>query len=101
VAVAAGRPDRLPQVLQVLGDPTRVGRVRGGLAVIDGDNVGSFAPYQTYSVGRLPWLTWVRWKLSNRMPEAVAALIASIVLLAMLAYNYLQRLAAARIRGTR
>ncbi len=99
VVVAATAAARLAPVLATLTDPDRLGQVRGGLVLFDGDQTGAVPPERTYNLGRLPWITWLRWHLANRLFETMAGVLLGCLLLGGCIYSFLYRTAARRLQA--
>jgi cellulose synthase (UDP-forming) len=99
VALLADQPDRLPGLVDRLGDAREIARVQGDVA-IDAD--GRFASYRigpSYWSGGLPaWLRAMWWL--NRNPLALAAmLLAAAAVLATPVHLALRAQARRRLRG--
>jgi len=70
----------------------------GDLVLQSGKRIEGFQMGPTYYVGKLPWWTSLSWHLSNQ-PLALVLLIGLVSLLvAVMAFRYLRRLSALRLR---
>lgn len=97
VALEANAPERLGDLLDVLGDDARVGEVRGDLTVVRQKVVVGLSAGDTYDVGHLPWYAWL-WVHISRYPwlMAVAGILAGLFV-AMSVFWALGRIAARRL----
>lgn len=97
VALAANASDRLGDLLDVLGDDTKLGEVRGDLTVVRQKVVVGLSVGDTYYVGHLPWYAWL-WIHISRYPAlmALAGILAGLFV-ALTVFWALGRLAAHRL----
>lgn len=97
VFVHADVPSDLRKIADVLNDPERVASVQGDFVVVDSNNVTHAKIADTYYVGSLAWTTHFRW-LFSRHP-LIAGILGLIicVLLAVIMYRALRRVAAKRL----
>ncbi|KLD65591.1 cellulose synthase [Dyella japonica DSM 16301] len=97
VALAANASDRLGDLLDVLGDDTKLGEVRGDLTVVRQKVVVGLTVGDTYYVGHLPWYAWL-WIHISRYPAlmALAGILAGLFV-ALTVFWALGRLAAHRL----
>lgn len=97
VALALNTPRNASDLLAALMDADLLKQIQGGLAVVHGHNVSSIALGDTYYVGSLPPLEYLRWVLSSHpVLLAIAAIIVAMIL-AALAYRVLRGIAARRL----
>lgn len=82
---------------RTLSDPAALAQVRGSVAVIRDSGVTSNAVGERYYVGHLPWTTWLWYHLS-RHPWLIAAVAGlAVLIVAVLLWRILRRLAARRL----
>ena len=98
VYVHADRSEDLQKISEVLNDSERIASVQGDFVVIDDNIVEHSKLAETYYVGNLAWTTHLRWLFSRHPVLAgVLGLIISL-LLAVLMYRTLRRIAARRLQ---
>ena len=97
VALAANGSDHLGDLLDVLGDDTKLGEIRGDLTVVRQKVVVGLTVGDTYYVGHLPWYAWL-WIHISRYPAlmALAGILAGLFV-ALTVFWALGRLAAHRL----
>ncbi len=97
VYLHADRPDDLHKISDILNDSERVAGVQGDFVVVDEKSVEHAKIADTYYLGSLPWITYLRWMFSSH-PLLVGTLGLLICLaLAVVAYRELRRFAAKRM----
>jgi hypothetical protein len=97
VALLATQPEDLKSLLAVLENPALLPQVRGDVAIVHDEMVESFQLGGTYYVGEPPFWTRI-WFHVSRYPMLIAALaIIGGLLLAVLMFLFLGRVAAKRI----
>jgi len=97
VYLHADRPDDLHKISDLLNDAERVAGVQGDFVVVDDKSVVHAKMAETYYVGSLPVITYLRWMFSTH-PFLVGTLGLLICLaLAVVAYRELRRVAAKRM----
>lgn len=98
VLLWGAQPDDLDQALLAMTDEDGlVGQIKGAVSVIRGQSIDSVAADSVYYVGSLPWLTYVRWRLSENLLLFIALSLASSVLLASALYVALKHKAKKRL----
>jgi cellulose synthase (UDP-forming) len=96
-AILAGSPQRLPGLMERMGDPKANYAIQGDLAVLSGTGFTSLRMDDGFWSGDLPLLLRLMWWLSrNPLSLALAAVGASLIL-ATGAYAILKRLARRRL----
>jgi hypothetical protein len=97
IALTANTRDGIGAVIDAIEDPGRLGRIRGDLAILRGNDIASFRGEPTYYVGTLTW--WKRlWFHMAQYPLLLLLLsIGAGVLLAFVLYAYLRRAAERRL----
>ncbi len=96
VVIAASTPEGLGQMADVLSDPGKSQFVRNELVLVSGDVVNHYDLGARYAMGRLPLVLGLRWWLSHQpMMLVVIGLLASL-LIALVLYRVLRRMALAR-----
>lgn len=96
VALVASDATRARELLDTFDDPERVGLIRDDVAVIQRDSVESARIGERYAVGHVPWRDRVLG-VASRHPVLLGMLgVIAGLLLAVGAFNFLQRLAQRR-----
>ncbi len=97
VALIANERSGIGAVVDAIEDPGRLGRIRGDLAILRGNDIASYRGEPTYYVGTLTW--WKRlWFHMAQYPALLLLLsIGAGVLLAFVLYAYLRRAAERRL----
>lgn len=97
VAVMAEDPAQVNRLFEAWFDPQRLRDFQGSVVLLQKDTVRSLGGNQSYYVGHLPPLTWLRWYFSQS-PLLLAGLVGlGALLLALIARWLLKRNARARI----
>lgn len=97
VAIAASSPDLTGSVIDALEDEGRVGRIRGDVAFVRGQQIDSFQAGSTYFVGHLPLYLRI-WLFLSQHPLLLALFgVLAGLILAFLAYGLLRGFAARRM----
>lgn len=91
------RSAELARIADTLNDPERVAQVQGDFVVVENKAVGHYRVADTYYVGHLPTVTWLRWALSQYPLLSALLGVLVAVLLAVLTYRALRRVAARRL----
>lgn len=86
VFLYADKAADLRKLSDVLTDPERIASVQGDFVIVDDKSVSHTKVSHTYYVGSLPWLSKVRWFLSDQ--PYVLGILASIICLLMAAIVY-------------
>jgi cellulose synthase operon protein B len=73
--------------------------IQGDLMIATGGKVKSFRVGSEYTVGRLPFVTKVRWWLGNSPLVLILFTLIGVLIVALVAYWLLSRLAASRLRA--
>ncbi len=98
VLVWGAQPDDLNQVLLAMADGYGLAvQIKGATSVVRGKSIDSVAADSVYYVGSLPWVTYVRWRLSENILLLIALSLASAVLLAAMLYVTLKHKARKRL----
>lgn len=97
VALVGDTPGDVQRYFDALLDPDRLRVIQGSLALLQQERVVSLDGNQSYHVGSLPPLTWLRWVLSrNPLPFALGVVLLA-VLIGLAARVLLRRHSAARL----
>lgn len=100
VGLMATTPAALSFITDALLDSSRLSQIRGHLSLFEeSGRITTFSAEPTYASGDLPWLSWVRWKLSDRPVLLWAVLMLGILALSAVIYVLLQRHAMRRHAG--
>jgi hypothetical protein len=98
VLLWGAQPEDLNEALLALADGDALSSpIQGAVSVIRDKSVDSLEAESQYHLGSLPWITQVRWRLSESLPLFLALSLASAMLLAAMAYAALKRLAKRRL----
>jgi len=98
VLLWGAQPDDLNQALLAMADGDGLAsQIKGAASVVRGKSIDSVAPDSVYYVGNLPWLTSIRWHLSENILLLIALSLASAVLLAAMLYLALKHKAWKRL----
>jgi len=93
----ADDPAQVNRLFEAWFDPDRLRDFQGSVVLMQKDKVRSLAGNQSYYVGHLPPLTWLRWYFSQS-PLLLGAFVGlACLLLALIARWLLKRNAKARI----
>lgn len=100
VGLMATTPAALSFVTDALLDGSRLSQIRGHVTLFDeSGRITAYSADATYASGDLPWLSWIRWKLSDRPVLLWAVLMLAILVLSGVIYLLLQRHAMRRHAG--
>jgi len=98
VLLWGAQADDLNEALLAMADGDGlVSQIKGAVSVIRGKSIDTLEANSVYYVGSLPWLTQIRWRLSENFPLFLTLSLASALLLAAMAYVALKRLAKRRL----
>ncbi len=98
VLIWGAQPDDLNEALLAMSDTDGfVNQIKGAVSVIRGKSIDSVAADSVYYIGSLPWITQVRWQLSENFPLFLIFSLASAMLLSALAYFALKGMAKKRL----
>jgi hypothetical protein len=86
-------------LMDTLDDSSKVGLIRGALALVRDHSVQSFDPDKTYYVGSLPWWQWLWFRLSQHALLFIVVSLVAAVAVGLLLYGGLQRLRTQRLEG--
>ncbi|GAA5235277.1 cellulose biosynthesis cyclic di-GMP-binding regulatory protein BcsB [Verticiella sediminum] len=102
VAISSNAPQGLQAASALLADAQSdmLSRIQGSLVVLRGEQVDSLAAEQTYYVGKLDPITYVRWYLSTRPLLLVGMGLLAAAVLAVLLYLALRARARRRLALT-
>lgn len=100
VGLMATTPAALSFITDALLDSARLSQIRGHVTLFEeSGRVTAYSADPTYASGDLPWLSWIRWKLSDRPVLLWAVLMLAILVLSGVIYLLLQRHAMRRHAG--
>lgn len=100
VGLMATTPAALSFITDALLDGKRIAQVHGHVTLFEeSGRITAYSADPTYASGDLPWLSWVRWKLSDRPVLLWAVLMLGILALSGVIYVLLQRHAMRRHAG--
>lgn len=98
VLIWGAQPDDLDEALLAMsGGDGFVNQVKGAVSVIRGKSIDSVPADSVYYIGSLPWITYVRWQLSENFLIFLVFSLASAMLLSALAYFALKGMAKKRL----
>jgi hypothetical protein len=97
VALTADHAGGVRALAEAIGDPGRVGRIRGDLAILRGADVASYRGEPTYYVGTLSWWKKLWFHFAQHPLLLLLLSVAAGVLLAFALYAYLRRAAERRL----
>jgi cellulose synthase (UDP-forming) len=100
VMITGASPDKEMTVVNTFRNRDLAPLVQGDLMVATGGKVTSFRLGGEYTVGSLPIITKVRWWLGNSPLVLILFTLIGVLIIALVAYALLSRLAARRL-GTR
>jgi len=98
VFITGSSPDKLMNVVSTFRNRDLNPFIQGDLMVATGGKVTSFRVGNEYTVGRLPFITKIRWYLGNSPLMLILFALVGVLIMALAAYWLLSRLAAARLR---
>ena len=100
VGLMATTPAALSFVTEALLDSTRLSQIQGHVTLFDeSGRITAYSAEPTYASGNLSWISWIRWKLSDRPVLMWAVLMLGILVLSAVIYLLLQRHAMRRHAG--
>jgi cellulose synthase operon protein B len=100
VGLMSTTPAALSFITDALLDSDRLAQIHGHVTLFE--ESGRITPFRadpTYASGDLPWLSWLRWKLSDRPVLLWAVLMLGLLALSAVIYVLLQRHALRRHAG--
>jgi len=100
VMITGSSPDKEMTIVNTFRNRDMAPLVQGDLMVSTGGKVTSFRIGGEYTVGSLPIITKVRWWLGNTPLVLILFTLIGVLIIALVAYALLSRLAARRL-GTR
>lgn len=100
IIITGSSPDKLLTVIQTFRNRQLNPLIQGDLMIADANRVTSFRIGDEYSVGHLPTLTKLRWWLGNSPLLLILFTLIGVLIIALVAYWLLRRLAIGRL-GTR
>lgn len=93
----ANSPDDLLMISQALSDPETVAEFQGDVTLLSHQQKPDhYRLLPSYYVGELPWLTWLRWYLSNHILALILLFITVSVLLAWVLQSMMREKAKSR-----
>ena len=100
VGLMGTTPAALSFVTDALLDSQRLSQIHGHVSLFDeSGRITAYSAEPTYASGELSWVSWVRWKLSDRPVLMWAVLMLGILVLSGVIYLLLQRHAMRRHAG--
>ncbi|WP_312706583.1 cellulose biosynthesis cyclic di-GMP-binding regulatory protein BcsB [Stenotrophomonas sp.] len=98
VAIVADNPSRVGRLFDAWFEPDTLRSFQGSAVLLHGTKVRSMAGNQTYYVGELPPLTWLRWYFSHNplwlgLLVGVACLLLALLARVLLRWQARRRLA--------
>jgi len=100
VALLADDPSQARRLFEAWFDPDKLRDFQGSVVLLQQDKVRSLAGNQSYYVGHLPPLTWMRWFFGNN-PIWLGVLVGVFsLLMALVARWLLRRRAVERVKAT-
>jgi hypothetical protein len=99
VMITGSTPEKQMAVLNTFRNRELNPLIQGDLMVATGDKVTSFRVGSEYTVGHLQPLTKIRWWLGNSPLILILFTLIGVLILALVAYWLLSRLAARRLAG--
>jgi hypothetical protein len=100
VIITGSSPDKLLTVLNTFRNRELNPSIQGDLMLADSGRVTSFRIGNEYSVGHLPTLTKLRWWLGNSPLVLILFTLIGVLIIALVAYWLLRRLAIGRLGRT-
>ncbi len=97
VMITGSTPEKQMTVLSAFRNRDLNSLIQGDLMVATNDKVTSFRVGSEYTVGHLPMLTKVRWWLGNSPLLLILFTLIGVLLIALVAYWLLSRVAARRV----
>jgi len=99
VLITGSSPDKLMTVVNTFRNRDLNALIQGDLMVATGGKVTSFRVGSEYTVGELPTVTKLRWWLGNSPLLLILFTLIGVLIVALVAYWLLSRLAASRLRA--
>ncbi|MBV8890238.1 MAG: UDP-forming cellulose synthase catalytic subunit [Alphaproteobacteria bacterium] len=98
VIITGSSPDKLLTVISTFRNRDLNPLIQGDLMVRTGNKVTSFRVGNQYTVGHLPFFTKIRWWLGDSPLILILFTLIGVLIIALVAYWLLSRLAAIRLR---
>jgi cellulose synthase (UDP-forming) len=99
VIITGSSPDKLLTVINTFRNRDLNPSIQGDLMIAGAGRVTSFRIGNEYSVGHLPVITKVRWWLGNSPLLLILFTLIGVLIIALVAYWLLRRLATGRLRA--
>jgi cellulose synthase (UDP-forming) len=99
VMITGSTPEKQLTVLKTFRNRELNPLIQGDLMVATADKVTSFRVGTEYTVGHLPTLTRIRWWLGNSPLVLILFTLVGVLIIALVAYWLLSRIAARRLAG--
>jgi cellulose synthase (UDP-forming) len=99
VMITGSSPEKLMTVVTTFRNRDLNSLIQGDLMIAAGGKVTSFRVGGEYTVGQLPIITKVRWWLGNSPLLLILFTLVGVLIVALVAYWLLSRLAASRLRA--
>jgi hypothetical protein len=97
IIITGSSPDKLLTVINTFRNRELNPSIQGDLMIASSDRVTSFRIGNEYTVGHLPALTKLRWWLGNSPLLLILLTLIGVLLIALVAYWLLRRLAIGRL----
>lgn len=97
IMITGSNPDKLLTVINTFRNRDLNPSIQGDLMIASSDRVTSFRIGDEYTVGHLPVLTKLRWWLGNSPLLLILFTLVGVLLIALVAYWLLRRLAVGRL----
>lgn len=97
VFLYADKSADLAKITEALNDPERIASVQGDFVVFDDKSINHAKVASTYYVGNLPWTTHLHWFFSQHPLLAVLLGLLMSIILAVIMYRKLRKVAAKRL----
>jgi cellulose synthase (UDP-forming) len=99
VALLAGTPQGLDNIMTAVTDPTMNPLLQGDLSIVSGGQVTSFRVGSTYTMGWIPFWMWPSYWLRDQPFSIVIVMIIGCVLLTFAVHAILRRRALVRLKA--
>jgi cellulose synthase (UDP-forming) len=97
VVFTGDNPEQIETLVTSMGNPKMLPSFHGDLVMQSGKRIEGFQTGPTYFTGSLPWWTALRWYLSRQPLILIVLIGAAALLVAVMAFRYLRKLASVRL----
>ncbi len=97
VVFTGDNPDQIETLATSMANPKMLPSFHGDLVMQSGKRIEGFQTGPTYFTGSLPWWTALRWYLSKQPLILIVLIGAAALLVAVMAFRYLRKLASVRL----